>query len=104
MLCYHSRVRSPSPSSQANASSTCESGLIGYLGGSPDEPRTTYAVKHDDKIAGLWHSAHDLRYTGRTVFRGSAGDLRPLGHDATKSENLAASFRGLLVLHEITYG
>jgi len=27
-----------------------------------------------------------------------------LGHDATKSENLAASFRGLLVLHEITYG
>jgi hypothetical protein len=26
------------------------------------------------------------------------------GHDATKSENLAASFRGLLVLHEITYG
>jgi len=54
--------------------------------------------------AGLWRSAHDLRYTGRTVFRGSAGDLRPLGHDATKSENLAASFRGLLVLHEITYG
>jgi hypothetical protein len=27
----------------------------------------------------------------------------PLGHDATKSENLAASFRGLLVLDEITY-
>ena len=97
-------MRSPSPSSQANASSTCESGLIGYLGGSPDEPWTTYAVKHDDKIAGLWHSAHDLRYTGRTVSRGNAGDLRALGHDATKSENLAASFRGLLVLHEITYG
>jgi hypothetical protein len=26
-----------------------------YLGGSADEPWTTYAVKHDDEIAGLWH-------------------------------------------------
>lgn len=60
-----------------------EKRLNRYLGGSADEPWTTYAVKHDDKIAGLWHSAHDLRDTGRTVSRGRAGDLRPLGHDAT---------------------
>jgi hypothetical protein len=26
-----------------------------HLGGSPDEPRTPFAVWHDDEIAGLWH-------------------------------------------------
>ena len=58
-----------------------------YLRGSADEPWTTCAVNHDDEIAGLWASAHDLRDTGRTVSRGRAGDLRSLRHDATKSEN-----------------
>jgi hypothetical protein len=81
-----------------------EERLNRYLGGSAGEPWTTYPVKHDDEIAKPWHRLTDLRDTVRTVSRGRAGDLRPLGHDATKSENVAASFRGLLVLHEITYG
>jgi hypothetical protein len=61
---------------------------------------TTYAVKHDDEIAGLWHrlttSANSLPRKGRRF----AASRERRHH----SENLAASFRGLLVLHEITYG
>jgi hypothetical protein len=56
-----------------------------YLGGSADEPWTTYAVKHDDEIAGLWHRLTTFAIPGEQspeegqAICGLSGTTPPIG-------------------------